>query len=527
MIIIISICLTLSLVSIGTQASFSDIENSSGNKFTAGFWVYTIVATSSTGGSIDPNGTIGVKEGEDQHFTITSGQGYRIEDVLVDGVSIGDANSYKFENVTGNHTIHAEFLKQYSLTIESSADGSVTTPGEDTFDYDTGTVVSLEAVASEGFEFTEWTGDVDSIADVNSSITTITMFDDYSITANFEAITQDYELSISSTSGGQVITPGEGSYTYSSGTLVNLIAEVDGRSEFEGWTGDTATITDPSDLVTTIEILDNYTIEAEFSNIIIIGAKDISVSGELILTARFHPGGINRAQWYIDGVGQGEKTGFGDSDQFTFEPDEAGTYVVEFRIYQHNKPDEYQSKSVTIIVTDNSIQAMTKAETSTFTITATSGEEGSISDEGENAINTGEDKTFTIIPTEGFNIEDVIVDGGSIGAVSEYTFTNISADHTIHAIFSPIDNSTVTITFDANGGEPQIQTKEVELGSKAGSLPEVFWESHVFKGWNTHADGSGEDFGSETEVTRDFIVYAQWRGEESSTEEENDDNPDQ
>ena len=41
------------------------------------------------------------------------------------------------------------------------------------------------AVADEGYQFDEWTGDVGTIADVNTAITTITMNGDYAITANF------------------------------------------------------------------------------------------------------------------------------------------------------------------------------------------------------------------------------------------------------------------------------------------------------------------------------------------------------
>ena len=42
------------------------------------------------------------------------------------------------------------------------------------------------AEAAEGFRFVNWTGDVETVADVNSASTTITMNGDYSITANFQ-----------------------------------------------------------------------------------------------------------------------------------------------------------------------------------------------------------------------------------------------------------------------------------------------------------------------------------------------------
>jgi hypothetical protein len=77
------------------------------------------------------------------------------------------------------------FPEQYNLTISSTEGGSVTTPGEGTFTYWDMDAVELVAEADEGYQFVEWTGDVRTIGDVNAANTTITMSDDYSITANF------------------------------------------------------------------------------------------------------------------------------------------------------------------------------------------------------------------------------------------------------------------------------------------------------------------------------------------------------
>jgi hypothetical protein len=75
---------------------------------------------------------------------------------------------------------------QCTLTISSTEGGDVTTPGEGTFTYDKGTVVYLVAEAEEGYSFVRWTGDVDTVGIVNGPMTTITMEDNCSITANFE-----------------------------------------------------------------------------------------------------------------------------------------------------------------------------------------------------------------------------------------------------------------------------------------------------------------------------------------------------
>ena len=74
---------------------------------------------------------------------------------------------------------------EYSLTISSTAGGSVTAPGEGSFTYKAGTVAQLVATPDEGYEFRGWTGDTGQIANRNSSSTTIRMNGNYSVTATF------------------------------------------------------------------------------------------------------------------------------------------------------------------------------------------------------------------------------------------------------------------------------------------------------------------------------------------------------
>jgi uncharacterized protein YkwD len=75
--------------------------------------------------------------------------------------------------------------ESYTLAINSTAGGSVTNPGEGNFTCDEDEVVNLLAEPEEGYQFVNWTGDVDNIANVNSAITAITTDDSYSIQANF------------------------------------------------------------------------------------------------------------------------------------------------------------------------------------------------------------------------------------------------------------------------------------------------------------------------------------------------------
>ena len=77
----------------------------------SGYSYYTIKATAGAGGSISPSGSISVREGRDQTFTITPDKGYAVSNVKIDGKSIGAVKSYTFENVSRTHTIEVIFMK--------------------------------------------------------------------------------------------------------------------------------------------------------------------------------------------------------------------------------------------------------------------------------------------------------------------------------------------------------------------------------------------------------------------------------
>ena len=92
-----------------------------------------------------------------------------------------------------------------------------------------------------------------------------------------------------------------------------------------------------------------------------------------------------------------------------------------------------------IVIVDNSgtINKVVGATTDTDpnTITATAGPNGSISPSGAVVVPAGEAQTFTITPDTGYDIQDVLVDGVSVGARTSVTFMSAIQDHTITASF--------------------------------------------------------------------------------------------
>ena len=88
----------------------------------------------------------------------------------------------------------------------------------------------------------------------------------------------------------------------------------------------------------------------------------------------------------------------------------------------------------------------------TYTITPTAGANGTITPSSVQTVNSGASSTFAIAANSGYKIADVLVDGVSQGSITSYTFTNVTANHTISASFAINVNLGIAATYGAFGG---------------------------------------------------------------------------
>ena len=153
---------------------------------------YDLTIDSTAGGSvtIPEEGTFTYDGGTVVDLVATPGAGYRFVNWTGDVGTIANVEAATtIITMNGDYSITANFeLAEglYTLTISGSYGGSVTTPGEGTFAYNAGKEVYLVAEPKEYYRFFSWTGDVATILNSLSPVTTITMYGNYSITANFE-----------------------------------------------------------------------------------------------------------------------------------------------------------------------------------------------------------------------------------------------------------------------------------------------------------------------------------------------------
>jgi hypothetical protein len=124
----------------------------------------------------------------------------------------------------------------------------------------------------------------------------------------------------------------------------------------------------------------------------------------------------------------------------------------------------------------------------TFTITPTSGANGSITPNTPQTVNYGGSQMFAIAANMGYHIADVGVDGASIGVVSAYTFTNVMANHTITATFAP-DPVNLTVNVVGNGSVAKDPDQAYHYGDVVTltANADLNW---AFSGWSGDLSGT-------------------------------------
>jgi hypothetical protein len=155
---------------------------------------YSLTISSTDGGSVTKPGEetsihaastvvdIVAQPDEGYQFVEWTGDVSTIADVYAAETTITMNDSYSI--IANFETWHPKPMAL--LMISSTTGGSVTEPCEGIFLCPLGIQISLVAEPDEGSQFIKWSGDVDTIADINDATTSITMDNSYAITANFQ-----------------------------------------------------------------------------------------------------------------------------------------------------------------------------------------------------------------------------------------------------------------------------------------------------------------------------------------------------
>jgi hypothetical protein len=384
----------------------------------AGF--FSITPSAGPGGAIDPDVPQVVAEGGSQAFTITPALGHHVADVLVDGGSVGPVTNWTFDNVTADHTISATFaIDAFTITSSVGANGTISPLGAQTVDY--GADQAFTITPATGYHVADVVVDGGSVgAQVSYTFTSVTA--DHTIRATFAIDT----FTITPTAGPNgAISPGAPQTVAYGGSRAFTILPATGYHVADVLVDGSSVGARASYLFSNVTA--DHTISASFA-----------IDAFTITPTAGPNGAISPATPQI--------VQYGGSQTFTITP-ATGYHIADVAVdgTSVGAPAGYTFSSVSA---DHGIAATFAVDT--FTITPTAGPNGAISPATPQAVAFGGSQTFTVTPATGYHVVDVLVDGGSVGAVPSYTFTDVTADHTISASFA-IDAFTITPSAGPHG----------------------------------------------------------------------------
>lgn len=369
---------------------------------------FVIDASAGPGGSISPSGSVHVNAGSDAHFVISPQPGFRVKRVIVDGKDLGVLSDYLFEKVEANRTIHAEFeAVTYTVTATAGSGGAISPTGVTTVKE--GDSLTVVIAPEDGFEIASVTVDGKAVGAVKE-YTFSNIAANHTIHAEFtKTVIPTFTINASSGPGG-AISP-EGGVEVAQNSDASFVVRPIAGYRILSVTVDGANV-GPLDEYTFKNIVANHTIHATFQRI------------THTITATAGQGGA------VDPAGS-VTVNQGDSRTVAITP-ATGYRILDVRVDGKGvgAVDSYTFANITA---DHTLQATFQKKT--FTVTATAGSGGGIDPSGTTTVEYGDALSFEITPAVGYKIQDVLVDGVSKGAVESFTFSNITANHTIVARF--------------------------------------------------------------------------------------------
>jgi hypothetical protein len=137
--------------------------------------------------------------------------------------------------------------------------------------------------------------------------------------------------------------------------------------------------------------------------------------------------------------------------------------------------------------------AFNQSGTQSYTITASAGIGGTVTPSGGTLVNYGASQTYTIAANTGYTLSGVAVDGVSIGTVTSYTFSNVTANHGIAATFTPVTSSYILTVSTSGTGTGTVTTSPTGTSFAAGTvvtLTVAANASSTFTGWSGACSGT-------------------------------------
>lgn len=318
----------------------------------------------------------------------------------------------EISNLSGN-------INRYSVYTSSGTDGTINPSG--TQKVSSGTNITFNIVPASGYMISEVKVDNKSIG-VVSSYTFRNITSDHSISATFVRLTSS--ITADAGTGGEINPMGSIIVNYGSSRSFSV-------TPAKGYRIADLIVDNSSvgavDSYSFYNVTANHTISAFFTPL----TYSINCSAG-------RNGHINPSGTIV--------TAYGTGQTFTIEADRG--YQIESILVDGNPVGTVSQYTFNDITSDHTISAIFKRLM--FSIMESVGPGGSINPSGQSTVFYGDDLNYSITPAKGYQIEEVIVDNVSVGAVTNYSFSDVTSDHSISVRFRPT-TFTVTATSGAGG----------------------------------------------------------------------------
>ena len=467
---------------------------------------YTITATAGANGTIMMPGVTTVNYNEDVLYTISANVGYHINTITIDGVldttftHNENLYVYTFENVDADHTIDVDFtVNTYDVDVTAIGNGTIT-PGDTTLNY--GDDITYIFTPNAGSEVVSVTVNGQDLGAFDSYTITDIAYD-HTIEVVFGDITYHLEANAY---GNGTITPADTTVGYL-GTVVYTLTPDDDCYEISEILVNgvsylaNAAFNAIANTLTLNNIAEDMLVQAYYQVKTYTVTSSTTVGATITETGAYNCGSdvvynitvddcYNMDSVVVDGVVVANTTTitFNDIDANhtidayfsiktftvtssvndvafgtitatnTFDCGETPTYTITPATGYHIVSvlvdgvdlGAIDSYTFTALDANHTIHAIFAINTYTITSTANTGV--TIAPlEGDTIVDYGTNLTYTFTVDVCYTITDVIVDGNSVGAVNNYTFTAIDANHTI-SVLTTVNTYAIVATVNGIGG---------------------------------------------------------------------------
>jgi hypothetical protein len=343
--------------------------------------------------------------------------GYEITEITVDGVNYGFHDNFMFENISTNHVVNITVAPK-TIVIDVNGYGNGTVSNDTVVSYDPTFVYNFTAVPATGHHIVSIMRNNEPVLVANPEAgygeAMMNITESQTIVVYFAA--NEYVVTATTHNGGIITPAGATTYTYGATPVYTITpnagyhisdVKVNGVS-----VGAVTSYTFPA-------ITADQTIEAEFAANVYTVTVNTTTNGTI--------------------TGPAASYSYGATPTYTITP-ATGYYIVDVTV--DGQSVGAVSSYTFAPITGNHTIGATFAQL-TYTINAVAGNGGSITPAGATVVNHGANQSYTITAATGYHIEGVYVDGVLAGTAGTYTFSNVTADHTISATFAA---NTLTVT---------------------------------------------------------------------------------